>query len=1418
MKILTSLLSRQKKPTQDDATSSSSSGVASRSNLSSHQTYIPAASYANSSDAKPSYATSTSATATATATTSVSGVASEAVASAPTASTSAVAAELETSAQAASSATSTASEVSSSASAESTSASASSDSPASASSSRTAAAMARASAAAARLSAASRADSDSDTATTDTAGDTSSEHSSRGRGHAYLASLIASNAASANAASSTEAAPADRAARDSEANSVSAASAERIAVSQSPSSEAHSGLVGTELHSRFERSSNFAPRANDSLKDLSEVASNRNRGAVYRAAQHMAMINQRSQEASVDESTETTTVAAQSKAITTSEVGHTESTTSTSSSSAVTASNSGVTASSTSNERNQSRSSSNSQSNDESSGSRISSVSSTVSGSSSSLSSGSMALSGSSSDYDSAASSSEEAVTSESAETDTKATAVHSANACHEASSATESNHANHETSSATESTPDRHEKSSATESTPARHDNSSATESNHATQAANITSSDPESVVQITSEHQSTSEVHSSTTATDTTDVPVVSSSDASEATASSSSNEVAKPKHRMTLRKQIKRIRPTEDNQDCTESTASKSTATAAEVTAHAGDNLGNSTTASMATATASISNVATSASTANATKHDVATADTVVSNDDDSLEASSDADLVVIPDDRQRARDDRAVVEQLLSEYKIERLTDWDSDVEPAVAGDKVIKVACNIEQAVRICGHNDSDCRNNLSHIDSYVRLCEDRFLGRRYAKNAYFAINNTFEVEESYLGDTFNYSERKEHTILELLQVLAYQDANDPFVSSAINEYGQVNYESHSRFRLRRILFNNPFLNSISYNGNLNDNDCWNTWVEQYNTLNADDTNGLIGPTTIAKFKEHFGNFANFEKAINLMRSWLIDYDSKRQWTTMFLFPFGANALYKEIDKKLTSNTNIFSGQGDVVFSMLQRASKSPYLTATQAQQLLSRDDLLEIIRNAEVSPSATAAQTHTAETSSQDAAATSAASTVVSDARAAASATTDAVSDARSAASAASTNTSLSTAMAAAKAFNAEKLDVGKELVHRFFNDDDVINIFAGFINDSELETADHSGFSTKYKTSFLPYIDLPVFERLKEDFTNLLYCPLNKQKLFIALARMATLNLLVYLLEQEQKMCICYDYSKKSLHSGGIAAQSPASATADAAAATATDDAVAGAADEVERAMAELAGRYDITMPVCAKGNKDNKDVKRISKERQLFNNGLFDDSRKSFVLHRAELYLQLTVPFLRHKPQLSTEEGNLVKRIICAAFNYNSENEDKSKKKGSTRKKLEWDMRNCSTIIETMLAKALNRETHMSGLNSHLAAQCGLSKPTKTGKANYEMSDELLRTLVMAVLGKEECMKLSRFLDIIRERYHIVIGPTESNRHQSREELENSTDRPNFEANLTQLKLQLHRLDMLINLSDYCEYIRRP
>ncbi len=662
----------------------------------------------------------------------------------------------------------------------------------------------------------------------------------------------------------------------------------------------------------------------------------------------------------------------------------------------------------------------------------------------------------------------------------------------------------------------------------------------------------------------------------------------------------------------------------------------------------------------------------------------------------------------------------------QYNITTLDMDSSAVDSCSESSPTIVVTASLAQAFELYGDDVLMAKRNLINLDSFVRDIEDHYLGERFDDPELLNKQLSIRIEESYLSTGFESAQAPEHTILELLQTLSAQDYNNPLDPEKVNEFGQVRYVKLRRLLLRKILFNNPFMDTINAQKQKASSVLWDEWIQRFLSDNEDltalvkDRASIINRDEIIK---KFDSFSAFVKAVNLMRSWMLDHKSSRQWSTMFLFPFGVNVLYSELDKTNTFKSNYLAGQGELIFCMLQRAYS------------------------------------------------------------------------------------------------HGACIDLGHSLCEIFFNPRDVINTYAGYLNKAAPELDDshvldefkkagsREGKSSVFFTSYLPYKNLPAFTRLAEDVSNLLKCQLNKQDLFIALGKIAVLNLMTYLLEQEQKMCICRD--QLAIQPSNLSLP-----------------------ERLERIRSQLLSeeqnatidQYDITLTTCAQDTTIKKIIS-ISNRSFMKNSELFNQSRSAYVRNRCELYIAMTVPFLRSKPKLNENEARIVTNIIGAAFNYDPFEDQRKAEKAKDEKKqkaFEWNTTNCTSIIDSMIKKATTRDTHMDQLHKNMAESIGLCKGklrSKKTDIHYEISDELLRVLVMAILGDTRFMKLSSFIDQLYSRYHIVIDNSQqasgdSNLRNHRTSYEDGI----YENNLSQLKMQLHRMDMLICLSDYCDYIKNP
>lgn len=227
-----------------------------------------------------------------------------------------------------------------------------------------------------------------------------------------------------------------------------------------------------------------------------------------------------------------------------------------------------------------------------------------------------------------------------------------------------------------------------------------------------------------------------------------------------------------------------------------------------------------------------------------------------------------------------------------------------------------------------------CRKLVASVLAQVRATEDETLGQRYA-HMREAAYSFYQLEEDIFGTGFDRAEQRTHLMLEFLTVLASQNQSDPFAVAQSDEWGRFAFLRRRNLILRQILFNNPELGIIAAT-NQQDEAKWQQWFEQFSAKlqtppkNRSENNTTYQPeflaALLAQLKEVcLGQFERFVTLVKVLRSWSIDTDKNRQWSTLFLFPFGYDSLFWEIDSELSFNINLMGGAGQNVFSMLARA-------------------------------------------------------------------------------------------------------------------------------------------------------------------------------------------------------------------------------------------------------------------------------------------------------------------------------------------------------------------------------------------------------------------------------------------------------------------------------------------------------------
>jgi hypothetical protein len=182
----------------------------------------------------------------------------------------------------------------------------------------------------------------------------------------------------------------------------------------------------------------------------------------------------------------------------------------------------------------------------------------------------------------------------------------------------------------------------------------------------------------------------------------------------------------------------------------------------------------------------------------------------------------------------------------------------------------------------------------------------------------------FAVDEHIWGHRL-YDEQLPHlAVLEFLGVLG-SNVNNPLQAAPTE---RVRYRPQRQIRLRGLLFNNPYVESVRERA-IPDEDKWKAWKELF----ADDATGL-GDDDMNYLQQVFLNFDDFAKAIELLRSSAFEARSNKRWSSKFVFPFGPDALYEDlrVDSGGASNDRrFFARTGELMYLMLCRAARGPEL-------------------------------------------------------------------------------------------------------------------------------------------------------------------------------------------------------------------------------------------------------------------------------------------------------------------------------------------------------------------------------------------------------------------------------------------------------------------------------------------------------
>lgn len=198
-------------------------------------------------------------------------------------------------------------------------------------------------------------------------------------------------------------------------------------------------------------------------------------------------------------------------------------------------------------------------------------------------------------------------------------------------------------------------------------------------------------------------------------------------------------------------------------------------------------------------------------------------------------------------------------------------------------------------------------------------------------------NVNFCVDENIWGHRL-YDEQLPHlTVLEFLGVLG-SNLNSPL---SLQSDGSVKFKPQRQLRLRGLLFNNPFVESIAESA-LSEEEKWRQWSVKF-------TEGATGngDGDMTYLRQPFSTFDDFAKTVELLRSSSFESRSNKRWSSKFAFPFGPDALYEDLEidarGKMSNDRRFFARTGELLYLMLARSKRGAELGEKLSARLFDRE-------------------------------------------------------------------------------------------------------------------------------------------------------------------------------------------------------------------------------------------------------------------------------------------------------------------------------------------------------------------------------------------------------------------------------------------------------------------------------------------
>lgn len=159
------------------------------------------------------------------------------------------------------------------------------------------------------------------------------------------------------------------------------------------------------------------------------------------------------------------------------------------------------------------------------------------------------------------------------------------------------------------------------------------------------------------------------------------------------------------------------------------------------------------------------------------------------------------------------------------------------------------------------------------------------------------------------------------TFLEFLNVAEACQRQDRLLTDAAPY--PLRYRPRQRMFLRNVLFNSDDVARIASEYG-DSRRAWDTWLAR-----IQDTAVGVPYRDFSYLGERFHSYHDFAEAVHLVRGAVVERQSNKRWSSRFVFPFGAHALYIDVNTVTGQPSREyinFGRSGELLYSMLSRSA------------------------------------------------------------------------------------------------------------------------------------------------------------------------------------------------------------------------------------------------------------------------------------------------------------------------------------------------------------------------------------------------------------------------------------------------------------------------------------------------------------